>query len=191
VNQQAPRCPSCGAPDDGEFAYCKFCKSAFSPEILRSAIPCPRCRAACRWGKQKCGACQSWIVVSCVFCGALSPYNQQGCLSCREPFAGAPERKAQRQQQAQHRENMQVAGTVGNVAASFLGAMVGAELGSGGGWGSSSWGNDSPPAGGDGGFWGGGASGSDDSSSGFSEGGGGDFGGGGSGGGDFGGGDGS
>ncbi len=123
-----PTCSSCGAPDDGEFVNCKFCQKAISAELLASAIPCPRCRAACRWGKQKCGACGSWIVVSCVFCGALSPHNQSACLACQEPFQGAIERKQARTQQVQHQQNMQTAGVVGNIGASFLGAVAGAAL---------------------------------------------------------------
>jgi hypothetical protein len=125
----APTCPSCGGPDDGEFAICKFCKRAYSAEIAESAIPCPRCRVPCRWGKQKCGACASWLVVSCVFCGALSPYNQSACLSCHEGFAGAPARKAQRDAAARQQHEAQTFGVVGNVAASFLGAVAGSAIG--------------------------------------------------------------
>jgi hypothetical protein len=38
------------------------------------------------------------------------------------------ERKRQREQQVQHQQNVQTAGVVGNVGASFLGAVVGASL---------------------------------------------------------------
>lgn len=128
-------CGSCGAPDSGELVTCTYCRAPYSAEILASAIPCPQCRTACRWGKTHCAHCQAWIVVSCVFCGALSPCNQQACLQCHELFAGAPERKAQAQMQAQQaaqqiqtQETLQIVGTVGSVAASFLGAVIGAEL---------------------------------------------------------------
>jgi hypothetical protein len=124
-----PHCPSCGAPDDGELVHCKFCKAAFSKEIADTAIPCPRCRVANRWGKQKCVACQSWIIVSCVFCGGLSPHNQPACLSCREPFAGAADRKRQReiavQQQQQQQQIQQYGGVFGNMGAAFVGAAAG------------------------------------------------------------------
>ena len=130
------QCASCGAPESGELVYCRYCSAPLSAEILANAIPCPRCRTACRWGRQHCGACQAWIVVSCVFCGALSPCNLQACLQCHEVFAGAPERRAQREQQARgehpqqaNQETLQIVGTVGSIAASFLGAIVGAELG--------------------------------------------------------------
>lgn len=118
-------CQSCGAPDDGEAVLCKYCRRAVSAEAQAHAVPCPQCRTPARWGKQKCPACQAWIVVACVFCGALSPHNQQACLACREPFAGAAERKMQRQQQHSHAQSMQTLGTVGNIAASFLGAAAG------------------------------------------------------------------
>lgn len=123
-------CMACGAPDDGESVLCKYCQRAVSPEAQASAIPCPRCRTLCRWGKQKCASCQTWIVVACVFCGAISPHNQQACLACHETFAGAVERKQQRAQQQSHQQSMQTFGAVGNIAASFLGAAAGAAVGS-------------------------------------------------------------
>ena len=124
----SPTCPSCGSPDDGELVICKFCKRPYSAEIAQTAIPCPRCGVQCRWGKQRCGACGTWIVVSCIFCGALSPHNQSGCLSCHEAFAGAPQRKAQRDASVHQQQNVQTYGMVGNVAASFLGAMAGSAV---------------------------------------------------------------
>lgn len=125
-------CAACGAPDDGELVRCKYCQQAVSAEALAKAIPCPNpaCRAACRWGKQKCAACQAWIVVSCVFCGAISPHNISNCLACNEAFAGAMQRKQAMQQQQQHQQQMQDVGTWGSVAAAFAGAAVGASLGS-------------------------------------------------------------
>jgi hypothetical protein len=103
-----------------------------SAEALAKAIPCPNpaCRTACRWGKQKCAACQAWIVVSCVFCGAISPHNISNCLRCNEAFAGAMQRKQAMQQQQQHQQQMQDVSTWGSVAAAFAGAAVGASLGS-------------------------------------------------------------
>ncbi len=125
-------CAACGAPDDGEFVSCRYCKQAVSAEALARAIPCPNpaCRTACRWGKQKCAACQAWIVVSCVFCGSISPHNISNCLGCNEAFAGAQQRKAAAQQQQQQQQNMQAVGTWGGVAAAFAGAAVGASIGS-------------------------------------------------------------
>ena len=122
-------CQHCGAPEVAELVHCRYCENAYSREVLAHAIPCPRCRLACRWGQQKCARCQSWIVVSCVFCGALSPHNQAACLACREPFQGAMERKRAREQQVKHQENMQTFGTVGHVAAPFLGAAIGGATG--------------------------------------------------------------
>ncbi len=125
-------CAACGAPDDGELVTCRYCRQAVSADALAKAIPCPNpaCRSACRWGKQKCAACQAWIVVSCVFCGAISPHNISNCLHCNEAFAGAMQRKQAMQQQQQHQNQMQAVGTWGNVAAAFAGAAVGASIGS-------------------------------------------------------------
>ena len=124
----SPMCPSCGAPDDGELVTCRFCRRALSEELARTAIPCPRCGMHCRWGKQKCVACAAWLVVSCIFCGALSPHNQSACLACHEGFVGAAERKAQREAAMRHQQGVQTYGVVGNVAASFLGAMAGSAV---------------------------------------------------------------
>jgi hypothetical protein len=121
-------CLSCGGPDNGEFACCAYCAAPLSAEIMASAIPCPACHTGCRWGKTHCGRCQAWLVVACVFCGALSPHTSSQCLSCNEGFAGAAQRKAARVQQQANQETMQVVGTVGTVAASFLGAFVATEL---------------------------------------------------------------
>ena len=125
-------CGVCGAPDDGEHVQCRYCQQAVSADALAKAIPCPNpaCRTACRWGKQKCVACQAWLVVSCVFCGAISPHNISNCLQCNEAFAGAMQRKQSMQQQQQHQQQMQDVGTWGSVAAAFAGAAVGASLGS-------------------------------------------------------------
>jgi hypothetical protein len=123
-------CNACGAPDNGELVTCRYCRQAVSAEAQRTAIPCPNqnCKMLCRWGKQKCGQCQSWLVVSCVFCGSLSPHSISNCLQCNEAFAGAAQRKAAMQQQQQHHQNMQQANVWGNVAASFAGAAVGVAI---------------------------------------------------------------
>ena len=121
-------CSSCGGPDNGELVRCAYCSAALSAEILAAAIPCPACHTACRWGKTHCGRCQAWLVVACVFCSALSPHTSSQCLSCNEAFLGASERKAARLHAQANQETMQVMGTVGTVAASFLGAFVATEL---------------------------------------------------------------
>jgi hypothetical protein len=123
-------CNTCGAPDSGELVTCKYCKQAVSAEAQRTAIPCPNpsCRVSCRWGKQKCGQCQAWLVVSCLFCGSLSPHNISNCMQCNEAFAGAAQRKAAMQQQHQHHQNMQQANVWGGVAAAFAGAAVGSAI---------------------------------------------------------------
>jgi hypothetical protein len=124
-------CANCGAPDAGELVICRFCQQPVSAEAQRTAIPCPnpQCRTLCRWGKQKCPQCQAWIVVSCVFCGAISPHSAPNCLSCNEAFAGAPQRKAQMERERMQGQHAQQASVWGGVAASFLGAAAGSVIG--------------------------------------------------------------
>jgi hypothetical protein len=126
-------CAHCGAPRTPGYGACKFCGTVFARQQQTSTqdnvIPCPKCRAVNEWGAQKCVQCQSWVVVQCLFCSSLSPHHVPACLRCHEAFAGAPERFAQRQAAQQGQQRMQVIGTVGNVAASFLGAAAGMAVG--------------------------------------------------------------
>lgn len=125
-----PNCKNCGAPRQPGLAACRFCRTPFVANVHTQAVPCPRCSTINEWGAQKCAQCATWIVVQCVFCSALSPHHVAACLTCKEAFAGAPERLAARQAQAEQKRTMEVVGTVGGVAASFLGAMAGAALNS-------------------------------------------------------------
>jgi hypothetical protein len=50
-------------------------------------------------------------------------------MQCGEAFAGAPERKAAAAQAAQRERFAENAGTIGSLAASFLGAAAGAAIG--------------------------------------------------------------
>ncbi|HEY8040057.1 MAG TPA: hypothetical protein VIF15_09705 [Polyangiaceae bacterium] len=109
-------CTSCGAPDDGQEVVCKFCQHAVSPQVQSSAIPCGQCNHLNRWGRQQCSRCNQWIVVQCVFCGSLSPRNLSACMRCNEAFAGAWERKQQREAQQQTNEITNVLGSVAAIA---------------------------------------------------------------------------
>jgi hypothetical protein len=121
-------CKHCGAPRVTGYAACKFCKTPFVTNTQTNAIPCPRCNILNEMGAQRCVQCQAWVIVQCVFCHALSPHNVPACQHCGEAFAGAPQRFAERQKQESLQKGLQIAGTVGNVAASFLGAAAGAGL---------------------------------------------------------------
>jgi hypothetical protein len=124
-------CSHCGAPRAAGFAACKFCKTPFVKDTQTGAIPCPQCHTLNELGVQRCVQCQTWVVVQCVFCHVLSPHNVPACTKCNEPFAGAPQRFAERQRSEHLQQGLNIAGTVGNVAASFLGAAAGAGLFSG------------------------------------------------------------
>lgn len=128
-----PMCATCGAPDNGDFVTCRFCRNPVNAEAARTAIPCPnqQCRTQNRWGKQKCGACQQWLVVQCVFCGSLSPHNMSNCMQCNEAFAGSHQRKAQMQQQQQHHQQMQQVNAYAPILGAFAGAAAGSIVGHG------------------------------------------------------------
>jgi hypothetical protein len=130
MSEAAATCQTCGAPDPGDLVHCKYCRQPVSAEAQRTAIPCPRCSVQNRWGKQTCAQCQAWLVVSCVFCGAVSPHNVPSCLQCNEAFAGAPQRKAAMEAQQRQQQDMQMMSSVGSVVAPFLGAALGAAAGS-------------------------------------------------------------
>jgi hypothetical protein len=121
-------CKNCGAPHTAGYASCRYCKTPFVDDLATQAIPCPQCHTYSEWGAQKCVQCGAWIVVQCVFCSALSPNHVPACLSCHEPFAGAPERLAARRAEQQRQQTLQTVSTVGSVAATFLGAVAGAAL---------------------------------------------------------------
>lgn len=130
-----PDCPKCGAPQRAGFVICPFCKNAYSPEVLKHAIPCKACNELSAWGQMRCVRCNQWLIVQCVFCNNVSPHNVSACLSCGEAFAGSVERKAQRdaelrrrREQADAQQRMQAVGTYGGVAASFVGSFAGALL---------------------------------------------------------------
>ncbi|MFT3771285.1 MAG: zinc ribbon domain-containing protein [Minicystis sp.] len=117
-------CTHCGAPRVAGYAACRYCKTPFVKNTQTNAIPCPRCNTLNELGAQKCVQCQTWIVVQCVFCHALSPHNTPACVKCGEAFAGAPQRFAERQSQQRLQTGLEIAGQVGNVAASVLGAAA-------------------------------------------------------------------
>lgn len=131
MTQPSAACATCGAPRQAGLAACKFCKTVYDgAHAQRDAVPCPRCGVLHQRGAQRCLQCASWLVVQCVFCSSLSPHNAPACKKCNEPFAGAPERLAARRQAEAQQQALKLAGTVGGVAASFLGAMAGSALSS-------------------------------------------------------------
>jgi hypothetical protein len=127
---QAPSCTACGAPEDTTLVTCKFCQHPYNAEVARTAIPCPSCKTLNRYGAQKCVHCQAWVVVSCVFCGSLSPCTMSSCLQCNEAFAGAPQRKAAMDSQRQQQQAISLVGAAAPILGGVLGGIVAAELGS-------------------------------------------------------------
>jgi hypothetical protein len=120
MTPNAAACASCGAPDDGQEVFCRFCQQPVSAQVMASAIPCAQCNHANRWGRQQCARCNGWIVVQCVFCSALSPRTLAACMQCGEAFAGSWERKQQREGQRQVQQAEEVLGTVAAIAGGVL-----------------------------------------------------------------------
>jgi len=120
-----PTCAHCGAPRQAGVVVCRYCRSPYSADAARHGVPCPNCGLLHERNAQKCSACATWLVVQCVFCGTLSPHRDAACSKCREVFAGAAERLALRQQEAQSRRQLELASNVGGVAVSVLGAIAG------------------------------------------------------------------
>jgi hypothetical protein len=127
----AGECENCGAPSRPGVLKCGYCGRPVSAEAARNAIVCPNpnCREPNLWGSKQCVRCGAWVVVQCVFCGGLSPHTMSECMNCKEPFAGAQERKAEQQAQSSRAQNLQTAKVVGGVAAGFLGALAGGVIG--------------------------------------------------------------
>lgn len=128
----AEECDHCGAPRVPGLASCEYCRQPYP-----GAAPGPRCRpcdVVNLTGALACGRCRSPLARACLFCGAASPLDAAACVHCREAFAGAPERLAQREAAARSRRNAELLGvgiqTAGVVISSgaaegFLDALAG------------------------------------------------------------------
>jgi hypothetical protein len=125
-------CPNCTAPREAGAVLCRFCQTPLVRDLANEAVKCKQCGTYSDIRATNCSKCQAWVVVKCIFCGAVSPHHFPACHGCREPFAGAMERWQARKEQADSAQRMQVISTVGGVAAAFLGAATGAAISSGG-----------------------------------------------------------
>jgi hypothetical protein len=97
-------CPTCGAPKTVGLAACHFCKAAL-PDV-GPAVACPKCEAMNLEKNPSCVLCNAPLSRGCLFCGAGSPLSAVSCTRCGEGFAGAEERKKQRDEQAQEQQMM-------------------------------------------------------------------------------------
>jgi hypothetical protein len=122
-------CTSCGAPARPGIIVCEFCERPVSAEAAKNAITCRQCRTLNGETAQQCMKCKGWLVVQCVFCNQLSRHDASACASCREPFAGAAERKAAHDADRQRQQIFQTAGAVAPIAGSLIGGLAGAFLG--------------------------------------------------------------
>ena len=124
-------CPNCGAPKTVGLVACHFCKAAL-PDA-GNGVACPSCENVNREENPACVVCRAPLTRGCVFCAGQSPLNATSCARCGEAFAGAEERKRQRDLQAQEQQTMRLvedgigalgAAASGGVASGgFLGAL--------------------------------------------------------------------
>lgn len=103
------RCGNCGAPVVPGLAVCNYCRKAYAG--AKPGPKCPGCGAVSVAGAMACGRCRSPMARSCLFCGAASPLDAAACRHCHEAFAGAEERKRQREEAAKQHQYMQLANT--------------------------------------------------------------------------------
>lgn len=114
------RCENCGAEVIPGLASCNYCRRLYAG--VAQGPKCPRCSAVNVAGAMACGRCRSPMAQSCIFCGAASPLDFASCRHCREAFAGAAQRKQQREEAYKQQQYMQLAqtgiSTAGQVIAS-------------------------------------------------------------------------
>lgn len=124
-------CPTCGAPKTVGLAACHYCKAAL-PDA-GAGITCPKCEAVNVEQNATCVLCNASLSRGCLFCGGASPLTAAACGRCGEAFAGAEERKRQRDQQAQDQQTMHMIeegiGVLGAAATSSGGGGGGGLLG--------------------------------------------------------------
>lgn len=116
-------CEKCGAPAKPGEVLCEFCRAPVSADAARSSVPCPQCRELNLHAATQCVKCK--FVEQCVFCNHVSPFSEVACGTCNEPFAGAKERKAARDEERRRQQLLQTGVAVAGVALPFLGALLG------------------------------------------------------------------
>ncbi|MFO0682967.1 MAG: hypothetical protein U0234_13005 [Sandaracinus sp.] len=130
----ANKCDNCGAPYEDGLASCAFCDM---PIVGRSAgVRCPACSELNTADRRACAMCGAAFTKGCVFCGRVAFLTATACPGCNEAFAGAEQRKSQREAQAKQQQQMQLAqqglSAVTGFAASQAGqALIGSLVGGG------------------------------------------------------------
>jgi hypothetical protein len=149
------RCLNCGAPHEDGLAECRYCDVPIPGR--HAGIECPRCGELASADRRACAPCGENFVKACIFCGQEAWMTAPQCPRCHEAFAGAEERKRQRDQAAAEAARQQqmmnlaqqglgVAATVaaGTTGTGLLGGIVDALFGSDPappqqGWGQQGW----------------------------------------------------
>lgn len=91
-------CQSCGAAPVAGLAACPYCRGAYAG--VEAGATCPGCGCLSVRGRGVCAHCQGALTRACVFCAAVSLLELPQCVRCHEAFAGAVERKRERERLA-------------------------------------------------------------------------------------------
>jgi hypothetical protein len=96
VTDPGAECEGCGAAVRPGLLACSFCERPYPGRAGTGGVRCPSCADMNARGQAACATCNTALVSGCVFCGQASPLEAPQCLGCGEAFAGAEERKKQR-----------------------------------------------------------------------------------------------
>lgn len=94
-------CHGCGAAPVSGLAACPYCRGAYAG--VEAGVACPGCGGMSARGRAVCAQCQGSLTRTCVFCDAVSLLELAQCSKCHEAFAGAVERKRERDRLAKER----------------------------------------------------------------------------------------
>jgi hypothetical protein len=88
---------------------CSYCQTAY-PGAPRG-LSCPTCGDDNHPHNVACARCNGSLQRDCIFCGAASSIAVPACTRCGEAFAGARDRKAEREAAARRQQMMGIAAT--------------------------------------------------------------------------------
>jgi len=119
-------CENCGAPHEDGLASCAFCDM---PIVGRSSgVRCPACSELNTAERRTCAHCAHAFTKGCVFCGKVAFLTATACPGCNEAFAGAEQRKANRDAQQKQQQQLNLASQGIGAVAQFASSTAGQDL---------------------------------------------------------------
>lgn len=100
-------CGTCGAPPLGGLVACSYCQTPYAG--APRGVSCPACGDDNHPHNAACARCGGSLQRGCIFCGAASSIALASCSRCGEAFAGARDRKADREAAARQQQMMGIA----------------------------------------------------------------------------------